>query len=147
MLSAHSAVASRLEIHQSLASLSSLNLHRGLPSVRLHTRAQLHNIRSVCSVWMKKHSRGKKKHILEQECGGTNVHGAETHSHAQTASFFCTHSFLLQQHKSYQACCQGGKRETNTENEKDRRRTAQVWLLWNPCIFFLIMFIGAVLCV
>lgn len=84
MLSTHSAVASRLEIHQSLASLSSLNLHRGLPSVRLRSHAQLHNIHSVYSVWTKKCSntlREKKRHILEQEFGGTNIHGAETHSH------------------------------------------------------------------
>lgn len=77
---------------------------------------------TVCRVY---EERNAVTHPKETTCLGAgmqwNKHSRSrnTHPHAQTASFSCTHSFLLEQHKSYQACCQGKERETNTENEKD----------------------------
>lgn len=129
-----SAVAFQLETSQSLAPLFSRGLHRG--AAICHT-AHSHTSCTQCIHCMNKKTHTKKRKIWEQACSGTNIHTTEKHTRTPT---YCTctfsslwaHSFLLQRHKSYHACCQGRGRETE-------RVMAWVWLWCNYCIFFSIL--------
>lgn len=119
-----SAVAFQLETSQSLAPLFSRGLHRG--AAICHT-AHSHTSCTQCIHCMNKKNTDKKRKIWEQACRGTNIHTTERHTRTPT---YCTctfsslwaHSFLLQRHKSYHACCQGreSKREREIERTGDR---------------------------
>lgn len=73
------------------------------------------------------------KHFLREKC-------ANAHQCAQSLSSLGAHSFLLQQHKSYQACCQCENRETNMGREKERNNGTSLVRVWLVDIFLYYVF-------
>lgn len=115
--------AFQLEAHQSPCSLHFSRSSQGCaPSVTRRTVTRQQRARRIYGIRSRNCT-----HKQRGECAAapTSATSAHSHPHALLAPhppLPRAHSFLLQQHKSYHACCQGRESEEQGRNREDGRR-------------------------
>ena len=121
-IAADSAVAFQLKRHQSLAPLFSPGLHRGAAICHM---ARSHTSCTQCIQYMNRETNKREKKKKKTDPGNKRAvartftqHKTRKRAHAHSLLLpSWARSFLLQQHKSYHAGCQG-EREGNGEGER-----------------------------
>lgn len=124
-IAADSAVAFQLKTHQSLAPLFSPGLHRGAAICHM---ARSHTPCTQCIQYMNRETnkrKEKKDRTGKKHAVAWTFTQHKTRKHAHVHSLLppsWARSFLLQQHKSYHAGCQGRERGERGGRETLRKR-------------------------